>query len=313
MKQLSDYIPRLKQLPNNAQFAALSGKSVLVIQPVEPELVPALVAAGASSVAVVGPFSGPSDDHPVSHVGNDVFDSRGGPFDRIFFDGRRYEVASSMTTIGRFYERLQDLLDPRGAVFAILRTGVADHGFDVYNSIVQVSQGVLPTQGYLFDEILCQWSVRMMDSAVGTAPHEAVKFVRLAPKRPTLLLVLGRSQAGKTSLAREFLRLDRHMHVSNDYIYTEIVRRKRAGIVADVPASLVERVGDGSGTACGKFNRALEADASLLKEYLGVVVCLLPRDKQLISMDFDMIHHEQVTLMKQFFDQHGYSVWVVQR
>jgi hypothetical protein len=313
MKQLSDYVPRLGQLPNNAQFAALSRKAVLVVQPVEPELISALLAGGAASVCVVGPQPDPPEDPRVRHVGNDILELSGGPFDRIFFDSRRCAAADSMASIGRFYAQLKRLLDPNGAAFAIVRIGLAEHGFDVYNSVVQVGRGVLPTQAYLFDEVLRSWSVRMMDSAVGTAPFEATRFIRLAPKRPTLLLVLGRSQAGKTSLAREFLKLDRHMHVSNDYIYVEIVRRKRAGIVEDLPPDLVERVGDGSGTACGKFNRMLEADAGLLEEYLGVVARLLPPDKALISMDFDMTRQEQVELMKQFFDRCGYSVWVVQR
>jgi hypothetical protein len=215
--------------------------------------------------------------------------------------------------MAQFYDQLRRMLSPKGAVFAMVRVGLADHGFDVFNPIVRVSRGVLPTQAYLFDEVLCGWSVRMMDGAVGTAPHEAIRFVRLAPKRPTLLLVLGRSQAGKTSLARELLRLDRHMHVSNDYLYTEIVRKKRAGIADDIPSSLVEQVGDGSGSACGQFNRALEGNADLLTDYLGVVAASLPQGKQLISMDFDMVRPEQVDLTKRFFDQRGYSVWVVQR
>jgi hypothetical protein len=313
MKQLSEFVPRLKQLPNNAQFAALAHKSVLVIQPVEAELVTTLLEAGAGSLVVVGAWLEPLADERVKHLNVDVFEVARGSFDRIFFDGRQYETASAVSSIGRFYAHLRDLISPTGAVFAMLRMGVADHGFDVFNPIVHVTRGVLPTQAYLFDEVLCRWSVRMMDGAVGTAPHEAIRFVRLTPKRPTLLLVLGRSQAGKTSLARELLRLDRNMHVSNDYIYTEIVRKKRAGIVDDIPTGLVDRVGDGSGTACGQFNRALEADADLLTDYLGVVAASLPRDKQLISMDFDMVRPDQVSLIKQYFDQLGYSVWVVQR
>jgi hypothetical protein len=313
MKKLSDYVPRLKQLPNNAQFATLAQKSVLVIQPVEAELVPALLDASAGSLVVVGPWPAPLDDARVKHVQGDFLDLCCGPFDHVFFDARQFEPANAVSSITRFYAHLRDLLSPTGAVFAMLRVGLAEHGFDVLNSIVHVSRGVLPTQAYLFDEVLCRWSVRMMDGAAGAAPHEAIRFVRLAPKRPTLLLVLGRSQAGKTSLAREFQRLDRSMHVSNDYIYIEIVRKKRAGLADDIPPALVERVGDGSGAACGQFNRALEADADLLQDYLGVVAASLPHDKQLISMDFDMVRPEQVELMKRFFDQRGYSVWVVQR
>ena len=72
-------------------------------------------------------------------------------------------------------------------------------------------------------------------------------------------------------------------------------------------------VGDGSGEACGRFNRRLAEDVGLLDIYLSHVLTVMPTNKNILTMDFDMTGAEQIEHMKKFFSVNGYSVWIMTR
>ena len=96
-------------------------------------------------------------------------------------------------------------------------------------------------------------------------------------------------------------------------ILPEIVRLKKMKQALYIPAEIVEMVGDGGGKACGLFNRELEKNSNFLKKYLVLVESLIPKNKQLVTIDMDLRNVDQFDFVKSFFSQAGYSVWVVRR
>jgi SAM-dependent methyltransferase len=310
---LVGYVRRLETMPNNQFHGKLRERVVAVLENGHSDLPEAVVELGAKICYAVGNPPRSSNDPRIVPVALDPLGAGVPAVDVAFFDARTYEGFDHVSGVADLVAQMKRVLRPDGALFCILKSGAVNHSFDVYNSIVRSAKEVLPSQDYLFRELLGDCTIRMLEWIQTGQRYETVRFFRLSLKRPTLLFVLGRSHSGKTSLARDFQALDSHMHVSNDYIYCEIVEKHKAGQAAGFPQQLVSLAGDGSGKACGAFNRALENDLEMLKVYIEWLIPLLPRHKRLISMDLDLVKDEQVELAKTLFTKAGFSVWVVQR
>ncbi len=312
-QELSSYVRRFPSIPDNHAHGSLRDRDVAVIGACDDDLVSAIIEAGARHCYVVASDGVPSAADRVTVLRQDPLTSDWPAADVAFFDARRapeFDYVHGTAALARLARRA---LRHGGSLFCVLSTGSVNHGFDVYNPIVRSATRFLPSQEYLFKELLGDCAIRMLDWMPSPDPLMTTRFFRVTPKQPTLLLVLGRSQSGKTSLARDLQGLDSQIHVSNDYIYCEIVERARSGFAADIPPDLVRQAGDGSGAACGKFNRAIEQDLELLRQYVGWLVHLLPRNKRVISVDFDLIQAEAVAVMKEMLRDAGFSVWTVMR
>ena len=234
-------------------------------------------------------------------------------FDVALFDARAVPDFDPVQDVFHLMEHMRRVLRPQGTLFAVLQTSYVSPDFDVFNSIVLTPVGPLPSSPYLFDELLKKYAVRILDHPVNQMPMVTTRFLRLTDKKPTLLLIFEQSQSGKTSLARDFKSLDKNIHVSNDYIYTEIVQLKKMKQAHNISAEIVEMIGDGGGKACGLFNRELEKNSNFLKKYLVLVESLIPKNKQLVTIDMDLRNMDQFDFVKSFFSEAGYSVWVVRR
>jgi hypothetical protein len=298
---------------DNLTHHDLRGRVVADLGCCDPELHEVLLQAGVSTCYAVGLRCKPVNDSRVINLPMHPFDDRVPLVDTAYFDCRTQPDFDHVNGVTALVQQMRRIIQPGGVVFAVLKSGVPDYGFDVHNAIVRNEQSVLPSQEYLFSDLLGPCTIRTMEWLPTPHKFEHVRLFRLSLKRPTLLLVLASSQAGKTSLARDLQTLDGTMHVSNDYIYCEIVARLKPSNSAQYPAALMELAGDGSGSACASFNRTLESNPELLRMYLESIIPLLPRNKRVISMDFDLTGDSQINLAKEFFAAAGFSVWVVRR
>ena len=313
-KDLVEFVANLATLPDNSRYGSLQGLVVADLGVGDPRLHDVVLQAGAARVLVAGmPAPEPADARIVAVPGDPLDMALPELADVAFVDARRCPGFDNVTSVTRLVAQMRRSLKPDATVFAMLKTGAVIGGFDVYNSIVRSATELLPSNDYLFRELLVDCTVRIVGNTPVPRAYEQLRLLRLTLKRPTLLLVLGRTHSGKTSLARDLLTLDDAMHVSNDYIYTELVVKARAGHADAYPQQLVQMAGDGSGKACGAFNRALENDPVILRQYLEWIVPLLPRNKRIISMDFDLVAESQVELAKQVLSDAGFSVWIVRR
>ena len=311
-KSMSEYVSRLIGMQDNLGHGNIDGRVVADLATNDSNIHKAILEAGARLCYIVGDGECNIDDPRLIRVTGKPWDANISDVEVAFFDSRALPDFDPIGGATRLMAHMRQVLVPQGLVFAVISTGNVHAGFDVFNSIIQTPIGLLPSSEYLFDELLKDCAIRMLDWLPSEFPTVTTRLLRLTHKKPSLLLILGRSQSGKTSLARDFIQLDRHMHVSNDYIYCEIARMrdmKQSHLSADV----LENIGDGGGEACGRFNRELEKSFDLLQQYLVIVKSLLPRNKQLISMDLDLIAEEQIEVIKRFFSTAGYSVWVVSR
>ena len=313
-KDLIELIGNLGGLPDNAAFGNLKDRVVADLGVCDVRLPNVLLDAGAARVMVSGMPSFRTVDERVVCVAGDPLDTQL-PFraDVAFLDSRHCPGFDNVASIARLVAQMRRSLKPDATVFALLKTGVVMDGFDVHNSIVRSASEVLPSNDYLLHELLADCTVRIVSWVTSSRPYEHLRLLRLRLKRPSLMLILGSSHSGKTSLARDFLTLDGTIHVSNDYIYTELVARARDGHANSFPSQLVKMAGDGSGKACGAFNRALASDPAMLLQYIEWITPLLPRSKRVVSMDFDLVGESQVELAKKSLTDAGFSVWVVRR
>ena len=310
---ISEYVSRLRDISNNREHGDLKNLIVADLDTQDPRIHEAILTAGARQCYIVGNGHKDTGDPRLVSVAGTLWDAQISNIDVAFFDTRVSPALNTVKQLSRLMMHMQNVLLPHGVVFAMLRIGKGIGGFETANPVVQTSIGVLPSFEFLLDEVLRDYAVRVLDWLPSEHPTFTTIFVRITRKRPSLLLICGQSQSGKTTLARELAHLDRHMHISNDYIYTEIVKLARKASAQSVPADILEQVGDGGGTACGLFNRALEDNPDLMEKYLSLVESLLPRNKRLISMDFDLRTESQIETVKEFFSKSGYSVWVVRR
>lgn len=306
-------VDNLSKFANNAEFANLAGKRILILSSrksatidaekldVAKEVVfamdkPGDVAAHLSTRGLSGLMSGNSVDE--------------GHFDRIFFDVRDFPPGAVGVGDWGLMNDIRRLLSKNGVAFSIWQCGKASRLFDQQNSYAYGASRWLPDRALLFDLILQDWAVRTMRTGPGEANSELL-LLRLSPLRPTILLVCGKSMSGKTTLARQLADLKPGMHVSNDFIYVQLVGARDRGELKESP--LVDSLGDGSGQACGNFNRALESDSDLLNEYLHHLVQSIPPAMNLVSIDFDLREDTTVRTVKDYLAARGYSVWVMRR
>ena len=313
-RALAAYVRRFGAIPDNHLHGTLKGREVAIIGSTGTGLIEALLDAGIARAYVLGVSALPIDDpRVVAFAAEPAWSRAPAPVDLAFFDARHAAGFDHVSGVASLVDWMRRSLRPNGLLFCVLKTGAVNHAFDVYNPIVRTRSDFLPSQEHLLRELLADCAVRMLDWIPSSEPFETLRFFRLSIKRPTLLLILGRSQSGKTSLARDFQALDSQMHVANDYVYCEIVERIRRGAAEGIPEALVQHVGDGSGHACGVFNRRLEADPALLQAYASWLVRLVPRTKRLVSMDFDLVDDAAVQCLKTTFEAAGFSVWTVRR
>ena len=312
-KPISEYVAKLRDIQNNREHGDLNDRVVADLATHDPNIHEAILTAGARVCYVVGNGACTIRDKRLVPVGGTPLDVRISGVDAAFFDARVLTEFDPVKDLSSLMTHMTEVLTPQGVMFAVVRTGNGLGGFETANPIVQTSIGPLPSFEFLLDEALRDYAVRVLDWLPSEHPTINTRFVRITPKKPSLLLICGQSQSGKTSLARELAHLDRHMHISNDYIYTEIVRLGRAKSAQSISDDILEKIGDGGGRACGLFNRALESDPELMQKYLSLIESLLPRNKGLISMDLDVRLEPQIQAVKDFFVRSGYSVWVVRR
>ncbi len=310
---LLEYIRNFATLTDNHAHGTLRGRVVGIFGNGDPRLAQAALDAGAALCYQVGRFEAQPVDDRVIHVRSDPLDEGIPRVDVAFFDTLGQPSFDPVLDVASLVAQMKRVLEPEGLMYCALKSGAVNHHFDVSNPIVRAGASVLPSHDYLLNALLRQCTVRDLGGIAPTDPREYIRFYRLAIKRPTLLLVLGRSQSGKTSLARDFQAFDPQMHVSNDYIYCELCDVAAAAPASGMSTRLAERLGDGSGKACGEFNRALERDEAMLVDYLDWVARMLPRDKNVVSMDLDLVHPPHVEIVKKKLQEAGFSVWTVQR
>lgn len=312
-KKLVDFVRNLETLQDNNRYGNLKNRVVADLGVNDPELYTVLLDAGVSHLLVTGSSHIDLENERITEIAGNPLKVSIPPFDVGFFDARRYNGFDHVRGVNQLVEVMHKSLKPGGIVFAMLKSGSVLPEFDVYNSIVHFGAETLPSNDYLFRELLADCTIRVLGYSPTSRQGEIVRLLRLGIKLPTLLLILGRSHSGKTSLALDLLRLNDAMHVSHDYIYSELVIRIRQGLGDQLPDRLVTLAGDGSGYACELFNRSLETDPELLCDYMKWIIPLIPPNKRLVSMDFDLVTESQVELAKKVLSDSGFSVWVVRR
>jgi hypothetical protein len=303
-------VGNLKSFSNNAEFAILDQKSVFFVTPVCNITCEAVLAAGAIKVTrLLSEGERPSLNSLCDLIGEKDTER----YDRIFLDMRLIDSSDFVRRLRLLLETLQSKLAVGGAVFLTLQIGQADRAFDVQNIGILSGGTWLPTRGYLYDIAFRNWAVRPLKFEPNVAPQSDLLLLRLAPKRPTLLIIYGQSMTGKTTLAREFTQLNPHMHLSNDFIYVQLLRALRNSGAEALHPAIVQHLGDGSGQACGNFNRALEAAPELLEAYLPHLIACIPSELNLVSIDLDFRLQETIAKLNELLTRRGFSVWSVQR
>jgi hypothetical protein len=309
---MSHFVRKLAAIQDNTRHGNLKGRCVADLDTMDPEMAQAILDSGASRCITVSARMGSKSDPRIETLNGEAWDFVANGIEVAFFDCRSHKAWDPVRGFRSLIDNLRRSLTADGVLFAIVRTGAIHPGFDISNPIVQTVMGPLPTFEYFLEDLAKDCAVRILERLPVEAPGIATDLMRITPKKPTLLLILGRSQSGKTSLGRDLLQLDPHMHISNDYIYCEIARLSRTQD-ALFPKEVTQNIGDGSGVACGSFNRALERDPGLLKKYISLVERLIPRTKGLVSMDLDLVDSDQISVVASHFSAKGFSVWIVMR
>lgn len=303
-------IQNLSSFSNNAEFTDLANKSVLFLTPVAEETAASVEAAGKTTVTrLLSSREQPS----VEALCDKLRPLRDRQVDLVFLDMRLIEAADFVSHSAPLFAIIQEMLSPDGAMFCTLKVGQNNRGFDVQNMFVLSAGTWLPDRTYLFDCVLKDWAVRTMSSAAGFAPQTDLLLLRLVPKRPSILLICGKSMSGKTTLARDLTALNPHMHVNNDFIYVQLAREVKKDGGEGLPPDLVAQLGDGSGEACGKFSRALESVPGLMEKYLPHLTASIPRTLNLVSVDIDLRTEHGIEKIRSLLVKEGFSVWVVRR
>jgi hypothetical protein len=313
MKGLAHYIASLRQLGDNHLHGNLAGKRIAILGNAEESLIEAAIATGVDHVKVTGHAPIGSDPTRVTALAGAPFTACLPDVDVAFFDAREAMESDATRDVSALMDLMRNGLRPDATVFALLRMGMPNQHFDIFNNLVRTRSCVLPTQKYLFDTLLADCAIRMLDSIAGNDPDVHTRFLRLTLKKPSLLIVLGRGHSGKTSFARDLISLDPAIHVSNDYVYCELQRLVARGGQHSIPALVADQLGDGSGQACYLFNRQLENNEPLLRAYVELLIPLLPRDRRLVTMDLDLLEPRAVALLKTLLSDAGFSVWVAMR
>ena len=308
--EFSEPVKDSKYCGVNLSWFDFSGKFVADFTGASEELTRDLKTRGANRVVLCtrGKFEVENSD--VEFWAGDIFDFPETGVDYAFFDPRELDSFDDVEDVFRILERLSSILSPTGSCFIVLRTGAVHADWDVYNSIVLTPYGPLPSSPYLYNSMLADFAVRpLIRIHEESDTHRVTRVFRLAPKKNTLLLVVGHSQAGKTTLARSFLKDRPGTHLSSDYVYFNLFQNRDR---LDQYQTLARILGNATAEDTGNFFRSLEQETGAMEEYVSLVSTLLP-SAGTVSMDIDLRLPESVEFVKQKLDALGYSVWVVSR
>lgn len=236
------------------------------------------------------------------------------PFDFAFFDRDQAEDFDDVTDAQLLSKWLIRNLSASGVCFALLRTGMVQTDWDVFNSIVLSPDGRLPTSPYFYERTMAQFAVRPLVRVQDPLRRFSVSRVfRLARRSQTLLLVVGHSQAGKTTLARELRANSAHSHLASDYIFYNLFQLRAEANIPGRGEAISEILGSGSAEATGNFFRQLEEDDAILFEYLDTAHYLLPSEPNIVSMDIDLRMPVTIQKARTYMADKGYNVWIVSR
>jgi hypothetical protein len=303
------FFRNLDKFDNNTAFSSLEGKSILALTSDFGKRASSNQLGGLGSPKIV------ISKNPIEKINElDSFvkslDSK--RFDFVFCERGHLPVGDTNNLLEPILGILQGLLASEGAIFLGLEKRPAIQGWYPSNPMSLYEGEWRPSESYLFDWDLRNWAVRRV---LESKSADSSRFVvlRMVPKRPTILLICGESTSGKTTLAREFARLSPGTHVSNDFIYSQLVSRARKDIVDSSDSELLAQLGDGSGRASGDFNRSLEADSDLFRQYISHLLASIPRGRSLVTIDFDLRLQSSIKLLKETLEDEGFSVWVVTR
>ena len=235
--------------------------------------------------------------------------------DFVFFDATVADGFDHVDDVARLADSLKARLAPEGLAYLALRTGVALTDWDVFNPILLTPTGRLPSSDYLFNVLLRDFAVRplirLTDKANGA--YSVTRIFRVAPRRPTLLVVLGPSQSGKTTLARSLRRIPDGVHLSNDYLFYELFRFKSKHALPNCSQRLIDAIDGGSAEQVGNFFRTIEGDTRLFEDYMRVILGMIPKGRDAVSLDLDLRQPERLGELRGFFAKAGFSVWIVTR
>jgi SAM-dependent methyltransferase len=305
------YVNKLSYFSNNSDFHDVSSKRILFVSKVSNQTKEYLSNSGAGQVKVI--LVEKQDSRPLlSKIISELKKFPKGSFDLIFLDISQFDLSDFVSQFTLFFDQLRRVLIENGVVFSLFIAGKSERTFDVGNNVALSEYGWLPTRNYLYDVVLKKWTIRTMLGPVPTESGFDKIALRISPKKPIILLVCGKSMAGKTTLAREFNKLHQGMHISNDYIYVQLVKvakKTRQPMLSDF---LRENLGDGSGQSCGHFNRSLEANPKLLDEYIHHMLSNIPVNYDLISIDLDFRTQEGIARVKERLTEAGFLVWTIQ-
>lgn len=302
-------VKRLKAFSNNSDYSSLQGKRILFATTACAEAEEICKSEGAKDVVSLT-VTGETTFEKLADM---VSGERARSYDLVFCDVRNLSVSLATRELRNVIALLGQLVTQRGALFVFVISGKDDSSFDVPNNVVITGYGWTPGRRYLYGSILKSWAVRSMGAWWDAASRCNVALLRLTEKRPSLLLICAKSMAGKTTLARQLLALNPLMHVSNDFIYVQLVRGSSDGQYREIDPELASYLGDGSGEASGKFNRALESVPGLVEKYIPHLVASIPRGIDLVSVDMDLRTEEAIAKVKEHLENEGFSVWVVRR
>ena len=274
-----------------------------------------LLKAGARECHVVVSRSMPSLDRRVTVQVGEPWELRQQELDFVFFDATLAAGFDHVDGTARLAESLARCLAPEGLAYLVLRTGIVQTDWDVFNSILLTPIGRLPTSEYLYEVLLRDFAVRPLVRLTDDASKafSVTRIFRVAPCQPTLLIVVGRSQSGKTTLARKLRRVPDAVHFSSDYLFYELFRFKAAGALPGCSPQLLEVVGGGSAEEVGNFFRTVEKDAGLFEDYMKLILKMIPNGRRMISLDLDLRRADRLDELKRYFTDAGFSVWIASR
>jgi SAM-dependent methyltransferase len=293
----------------------LSGAKVIDLSGMGATIWQQLVDGGATECHLVMQQDMTSPDSRVTiHVGQ-PWEVKEQGFDLAFFDITVVDDFDHVDDVARLTRWLKHSLAPGGQAYLVLRTGILQTDWDVYNQILLTPLGRLPSSDYLYNALLRDFAVRPLIRLADedNRSYCVTRIFRITPWQRTLVVILGHSQSGKTTLARQFRQIPDAIHLSSDYIFYEVFRLRSKGTLPNCSQSLVDVVGGGSAEEVGNFFRTIEGDAQLFQEYMKLVDSMIPRERRLVSLDLDLRKPERVDELRTFFAEAGFLVWIVTR
>ncbi|MDA9020373.1 hypothetical protein N9H60_04345, partial [Flavimaricola sp.] len=206
-------ISNLGSFQNNSDYQGLGEKRVLVLGEISEASRNTFLKAGVAAIVQPDLDCAARNGSPLLSEAIGALKSvEAGSIDRLFLDLSHFSFADFHKKGLRFHAELRRVLRRSGAIFGIWVAGRSTRVFDVHNVFTLSSRGWLPTQDYLYDEILRDWTIRAMASPQAFETGLNRLILRVTPKKPTLLLICAKSMSGKTTLAREFVKINPGMH-----------------------------------------------------------------------------------------------------